>query len=71
VRLGGAFVNLLLAGVFVLFAVQWFSEGATGWAAFAAFAVLMNLVLAVWKIREARALPPVDGTDGEKNQEAR
>lgn len=54
-RTASGFLNLMLAGVFSLLAVQWFQEGSTGWAAFAGLAVAMNLVLAVLKFRERKA----------------
>jgi ribosomal protein L7/L12 len=58
VRSASAFLNLMLAGVFLLLAGQWFQEGSTAWAAFAALAVAMNLVLAAMKFREAKVPPP-------------
>jgi len=57
-RSASAALNLVMAAVFILLAGQWFQEGSTGWAAFAALAVAMNLLLAGMKFREAKAPPP-------------
>lgn len=67
-RSAGAFLNLMLAGTFVLLGAQWFKEGSTGWAAFAGLAVAMNLVLSFLKFRE-RGRPAEAEAEGETERE--